>query len=101
MTANKTILVSSYSQYIYKVAQKGICIPSSVEDVPLLTICISGPESYAVTALVGIGQEVSRNGRAAECSLSFPRGLLVDESTHSFYVADCDNNVIRKISFAD
>ena len=62
---------------------------------------ISGPESYEVTVLAGCGEQRREDGTAAECSFSYPHGLVVDESTHSCYVTDWGNDVIRKISFAD
>ena len=62
---------------------------------------ISGPESYEATVLAGCGEEGRRDGKALECCFSYPPGLVVDEPTHSCYVADWGNNVIRKISFAD
>ena len=98
MTANKTILVSSYENAIYKVTQKGNCIRSFMIHSHH---CISGPESYEVTVLAGCGKGGRKDGKALACSFNSPRGLVVDESTHSCYVADYWNNMIRKISFAD
>ena len=54
-----------------------------------------------MTVLAGSGQDGEEDGKALECSFSGPKGLVVDESTHSCYVADWGNNMIRKISFAD
>ena len=63
--------------------------------------CLSGPESYEVTVLAGCGKGGREDGTAAECSFNHPRDMVVDESTHSCYVADWGNSGIRKISFAD
>ena len=63
--------------------------------------CISGPETYEVTVLAGCGEQGRKDGKALECSFNWPRGLVVDESTHLCYVAEWNNNVIRRISFAD
>ena len=51
-----------------------------------------------MTVLAGCGKEGRKDGKALECSFSYPHGLVVDESTHSCYVSDWGNNVIRKIS---
>ena len=51
-----------------------------------------------MTVLAGCGKEGRKDGKALECSFSYPHGLVVDESTHSYYVSDWGNNVIRKIS---
>ena len=50
-----------------------------------------------MTALAGstIG---SADGTADECSFNLPFGLVVDESSHSCFVADHWNHSIRKIS---
>ena len=102
MTANKTMLVSSKEQHIYKVTQKGTRIPFLLITMMIHSHhCISGPESYEVTVLAGCGERGSEDGTAAECSFCLPHGLVVDESTHSCYVAEWGNDVIRKISFAD
>ena len=101
MTANKTILVSSFSRYIYKVVQKGILHPFFYCICSASHHCISENESYDVSVLAGSGQEGEEDGKALECSFSGPKGLVVDEPTHLCYVADWGNNMIRKISFAD
>ena len=54
-----------------------------------------------MTVLAGCGEAGRKDGTAAECSFSYPCDMAVDESTHSCYVADWGNSVIRKISFAD
>ena len=54
-----------------------------------------------MTVLAGSGKIGREDGTASECSFNHPRGIVVDEPTHSCYVVDYGNNVIRKISFAD
>ena len=52
-----------------------------------------------MTVLAGTGREGKEDGRASECSFIDPRGMVVDEATHSCFVADGDS--IRKITFVD
>ena len=54
-----------------------------------------------MTVLAGCGKTGMEDGTAAECSFNYSQGLVVEESTHSCYVAEWGNHVIRKISFAD
>ena len=51
--------------------------------------------------IAGHMKEGEEDGRAAECSFSFPTGMAVDEATHSCFVADKNNHSIKKISFVD
>ena len=48
-----------------------------------------------MTVLAGSGREGRKeDGRASECSFIDPKGMVVDEATHSCFVADGDS--IRK-----
>ena len=57
-------------------------------------------EAYQIEELAGSGNFRRVDGKAKECGMSL-RGILVDESSHSCFVADYHNDAIRKISFAD
>ena len=56
--------------------------------------------AYQVEEVAGSGNPARVDGKAKECGMTL-RGILVDELSHSCFVADFHNHAIRKISFAD
>ena len=99
MTAKRNILVSSWTNQIYMVTQKGI--PSFISHLILLLTIISVPGSYEVAVFAGSGgPRGGRDGRAEESDFYIPTGLAMDESSNTCFVADFWNHAIRKISNA-
>ena len=49
--------------------------------------------------LVGSGRADGVDGGPAECCFYHPRGIAVDEESHSCVVVDRGNHAIRKVSF--
>ena len=63
--------------------------------------CTSALKGYDVGVLTGSGAQGREDGRADACSFNYPSGMVVDEATHSCFVVDYGNHLIRKISFVD
>ena len=57
-------------------------------------------EAYQAEEVAGSGNPARVDGKAKESGMTL-RGILVDESSHSCFVADWTNHVIKRISFAD
>jgi hypothetical protein len=98
VTANNTILVGSGSNKLFKVTHQG---EFNLQTFHCLFSddCDSGTQHYEVSLLAGSGTQATVDGRADECSMSYPRGLVVHEASHSCFFADCDTHTIRKVTF--
>ena len=94
ITANKTILVSTSTNQIFKVTQAGILsiLLTFIQNI------ISG-QKYEAVVIAGSGQANRLDEKPDECCFNNPYGIAVDEVSHSCYVADRFNHTIRKISF--
>jgi hypothetical protein len=51
--------------------------------------------------IAGDGKGKSKDGTPTDCSFGGPRGIVVDETTHTCFVADFYGSRIRKITFVD
>ena len=60
---------------------------------------MSGPDCYEVAVLAGSGQYGRLDGSADECQFSYPRGMALDESSHSCFVTDTGSRSIRRMTF--
>ena len=65
-----------------------------------MLIFIAGHDNHEVTVLAGSGEEGRVDGRADQCSFSWPQGMAIDESSQSCFVADKLLSLIRKITFS-
>ncbi|SPQ98596.1 unnamed protein product (mitochondrion) [Plasmodiophora brassicae] len=63
-----------------------------------VTMSTIGRSDPYVGTLAGSGQIGFANGIGASASFHTPFGVVVDPATNTVYVADCDNNAIRKVS---
>jgi hypothetical protein len=100
VTANNTILAGSASNKLFKVTHQGEFTLQpfysfSFDD------CDSGTQHYGVSLLAGSGTSASADGRADECSMTHPRGLVVHEASHSCFVVDYRSHKIRKVTFVN
>ena len=52
--------------------------------------------------VAGSGRGAREDGRPDECSFDGPRGIVVDEASHSCFVAECSSGgSIRRVSFVN
>ena len=61
----------------------------------------SGSQKYEVEVVAGSGRAAREDGRRDECSFNDPRGIAVDEASHSCFVAEYSSQAIRRVSFVD
>ena len=97
LTANKTLIISTSSNQIYKVTQKGTPITLFVVISHAHTSYQA--DGYEVAVLVGSGEEGRVDGRADKCQFNLPYGMAVDELSHSCFVTDMGSHSIRKMIF--
>jgi len=77
--SNKKMLISSRIRHIYKAT-------------PL-------EKGFELAILAGTGKEGNEDGAPNKCSFNYPCGIVLHEPSHSCFVADYYNNVIRQINF--
>jgi hypothetical protein len=51
--------------------------------------------------VAGDGNKKSNDGNATYSSFAWPRGIAVDEKTHTCFVVDRKSSKIRQITFVD
>ena len=51
--------------------------------------------------VAGSGRAATEDGRPDECSFDEPRGIAVDEASHSCFVAEWNGHAIRRVSFVN
>ena len=92
--------------------QHTLCVKSRIKVQPIkhshsirakkhMLIHESGSQKYKVEAVAGSGRLAREDGRPDECSFHGPRGIAVDEASHSCFVADWSSHAIRRVSFVN
>jgi hypothetical protein len=98
MTADNTILVSS-NHKLYKVTVQGSS--STHFTIALFANLLTLGAHWELLYLAGSGTKGRVDGRAEECRMSYPRGLVVHEASHSLFFVDHESHTIRKVTFVN
>jgi hypothetical protein len=100
--ASRSILVST-PHMISRVTKKGMIFKNFICIFILIIFSFFFVErgDYEAIVVAGDDEKDSKDGTVAECSFDSPRGLAVDEKTHTCFVAEYKHSKIRKIAFVD
>ena len=96
LAANRTILVSSVLNSLYKATPK--VYSYSTSSFKLITYKPGPQQEYIVEHLAGSERGARVDGKPSDCCFYHPHGLVVHEASHSCFVGDRYNHAIRRIT---